>query len=326
MHRKLKFTLLVSIILTLAIAFQSCERKQAGKTGQLQAKDTIATKKDDQTVVFDSRHFGNYVDDGYAQRDKGSDWVAVTVRPLDDSFMRVSIRSRSDRKRPTCTFDTNASVVDQHTLKAFEQGSTLLFTFSDSTISVTTEKESEEGSLYFFCSGGATIAGNYQKLEGNLDATQVDPTDYTKTLNLSSQLFIVTAREEALIIESPTLEVDKGPYESVLTGEVLNAEIGDLNADGEAEIFIYSRDGEGYGKVVGYSVNNGKSMSMIAIPPIADSQEANAGYEGGDEFAIVENNLVRRFPLANGKTKQIQYKLKDGEAMRQLVVDKVMVY
>jgi len=48
---------------------------------------------------------------------------------------------------------------------------------------------------------------------------------------------------------------------------------------------------------------------------------------GHDQFAVVETNLVRRFPLYNrgdsnanptGGTRQVTYKLVPGEAMGQL--------
>ena len=56
---------------------------------------------------------------------------------------------------------------------------------------------------------------------------------------------------------------------------------------------------------------------------------------GHDEFAIIETSLARRFPIyKNGDTnnnptggmRQIQYKLKDGEASRLFVIDKISTY
>jgi len=50
-------------------------------------------------------------------------------------------------------------------------------------------------------------------------------------------------------------------------------------------------------------------------------------YKGRDEFSVVENRLVRRFPVAprNGVQhyRQIQYKLVAGEAGWMLKVDRV---
>jgi len=59
------------------------------------------------------------------------------------------------------------------------------------------------------------------------------------------------------------------------------------------------------------------------------------GYMGHDEFAIVETSLVRRFPIyktgdsnsnPTGGTRQIQYKLKDGEGSRVFEIHKITVY
>ncbi|MGB5191200.1 MAG: hypothetical protein WBN54_14170, partial [Robiginitalea sp.] len=59
------------------------------------------------------------------------------------------------------------------------------------------------------------------------------------------------------------------------------------------------------------------------------------GYMGHDEFAVVETSLVRRFPVyksgdsnsnPTGGTRQIQYKLQDGEASRLFVIDNISEY
>jgi len=122
-----------------------------------------------------------------------------------------------------------------------------------------------------------------------------------------------------------------------IDGSVTNAEIEDLNSDGFPEVLIYTTSaGSGsYGNVIGYSVNNGKSISQIYFPGIADNPKANKGYMGHDEFAIVETTLVQRFQLYNpgdpnssptGNIRQIQYKLRDGEASRKFVIDKIVEY
>jgi hypothetical protein len=88
---------------------------------------------------------------------------------------------------------------------------------------------------------------------------------------------------------------------------------------------VYSRSIEAGnpGSVVAFSVNNGKSMSDIAFPPLEG--EALVGYRGGDEFSVVETSLGRRFRVykegdadgaPTGPMRQLQYKLQDGEASR----------
>ena len=56
------------------------------------------------------------------------------------------------------------------------------------------------------------------------------------------------------------------------------------------------------------------------------------GYMGHDQFAVGEGSLLRRFPIykagdanakPSGKTRQLQYKLKAGEAGWMLKVGKV---
>ena len=130
---------------------------------------------------------------------------------------------------------------------------------------------------------------------------------------------------------------DNSKVSKEIDGAVVNAEIEDLNSDGYPELLIYtvSAGSGSYGDVIGYSVNAGKSMSEIYFPTLADNAEANKGYMGHDEFAIVETTLSRRFKTytegdnnsaPTGKTRQIQYKLKDGEASRKFVIDQMVEF
>ena len=118
-----------------------------------------------------------------------------------------------------------------------------------------------------------------------------------------------------------------------IDGKVSNAEIADLNADGYNELLVYTTSaGSGsYGNVIGFSPNNGKSLSQISFPNVTDNPKINSGYMGHDEFAVIENNLVQKFPIykkddinsnPTGGIRKIYYKLKDGEASRMFVVDK----
>ena len=166
-------------------------------------------------------------------------------------------------------------------------------------------------------------------------------TIFHKTLTLQNISFDIKTRGEGSIsqlsIQPKGLEIDNQKNVIEIDGQVVNAEIEDLNSDGFPEILIYTMSaGSGsYGNVIGYSVNNGKSISQIYFPELSDNKEASLGYMGHDEFAIIETSLVRRFPIYNdgdtnnkptGGTRQIQYKLTDGEASRLFVVDKISVY
>lgn len=281
---------------------------------------------------------GNYVSEGYEQRSNGYDWIGVSVTQQSDSTAQISVRARADIKQPTCRFDAMATLAGQDTLKAVYEGENILFIFTGNQLTITTEKQEERNLLFYFCSGGASLAGTYTRIEGALDESQIDRRTYSQLLSLQGFSFDITAANNELTIQPIGLKIDNHAVKHDLTGyTVTNAEIGDLNADGSPELFVYLTSvGSGsYGSVIGYSVNNGKSMSQINFPGMADQAEANKGYMGHDEFAIVELSFCQRFPIykekdcnANptGGMRQIQYKLIDGEACRQLVVDKVIEF
>ena len=76
-------------------------------------------------------------------------------------------------------------------------------------------------------------------------------------------------------------------------------------------------------------------MSQVFFPPTEENSKINKGYMGQDKFALIENTLDQRFPTYNegdvniqptGGIRQVSYKLKEGEAMRKLEVDKVIEY
>ena len=119
--------------------------------------------------------------------------------------------------------------------------------------------------------------------------------------------------------------------------QVINAEVEDLNSDGSPELFVYTQSiGSGsYGNVYAFSVNNKKSMSRVYFQPTGENDKINQGYMGHDEFSVVENSLAQRFPIykegdtnakPTGGTRQVSYKLIDGEVARKLVVDKISNY
>jgi hypothetical protein len=164
-----------------------------------------------------------------------------------------------------------------------------------------------------------------------------EKTKFTQKLTLNNISFEINLIGKQLTIQPSGLAVDNTKIIKQIEGTITNAEIGDLNGDGFPEVLIYiTSDGSGsYGTVIGYSVNNGKSISEIYMPNIANNPKAKKGYMGHDEFAIVESSLCQRFPTYNpqdtnsnptGKMRQIQYKLKDGENSRVFVVDKIIEY
>ena len=121
------------------------------------------------------------------------------------------------------------------------------------------------------------------------------------------------------------LEIDNAIISRALTGEIVRAEVADLNNDGSPELYVFTRSpGRGMpGDLIAYSANNKKSLSEIYLPPVSDNPKTAEGYQGEDSFAVVENTLVQRFPVYDsadagagrtGKMRQVQYTLVAGEA------------
>jgi hypothetical protein len=140
-----------------------------------------------------------------------------------------------------------------------------------------------------------------------------------------------------LTLSSIGLAVSNEAQEIELDGTAYLAELADLDSDGWPEVYVYvSSAGSGsYGSLVAYAVNNGKSATPIYLPPMDANVEASAGYQGHDEFRVVENRLVRAYPVydegdtnasPSGGMRQIQYRLLAGEGGWKLEIEKVVEY
>lgn len=166
---------------------------------------------------------------------------------------------------------------------------------------------------------------------------QPDSADFSKVLTFKNIAFTVKAIGKGslqLVTIQPSGLSATNRAEKLETEPVVNAEIGDLNADGYPELLIFTQSaGSGsYGKVIAFSVNKGKSMSRVTFPETSHNPELKKGYGGHDKFSIANNVLVQEFPIYNegdansqpsGMKKQITYKLKNGEASRIFVADQI---
>lgn len=164
---------------------------------------------------------------------------------------------------------------------------------------------------------------------------------FDSTFELNGFRFRVQATNQGsvnqLTITPSGLEVDNAAITQEILGTVMGAEVADLNADQSPEIYVYVQSaGSGsYGSVVAYGANRRKSLSQIYVPPVSENAEAAKGYMGHDEFAVVEGTLVQRFPVyketdtnasPTGGTRQVQWKLKQGEAGWVMLADRVVSY
>lgn len=319
----------ITLLLLLSMLLFGC--KNSSK------KESVETTKPTEKVYTKSI-YGNYVTDNYLKRSEGFDWIAVTVKRITASAISISIRSRADKKKPTCTLDCKAQKVNDNLYKSTLDGKIILFNFEDNSINISTENPEESDFLNYYCNGGASIKGVYNKLNEVLDIEQIDASVFNKNLYLQNIGFNIksygSGSIQQLTIEPYGLSIDNRKETIEIDGRIVDAEIEDLNSDGFPEILIYTQSaGSGsYGNVIGYSVNNGKSMSRISFNNVSNNKEANDGYMGHDQFKIIETSLVQRFPIylegdtnsnPTGKIRQVQYTLKDGEASRIFVIQKI---
>ena len=164
----------------------------------------------------------------------------------------------------------------------------------------------------------------------NPDTTK-DVSAFSKSMDWNDDYFEVRASSGTLTIRTFGQDEGNEIFEHPITGEVTGAEAADLNKDGYPEVVVFITEaGSGsYGDVIGYSSNNGKSMTRIQFPPTAENPAINQGYMGHDSFSTAEDTLVQRFPVyragdtnsnPSGLTRQVQYVLVDGSPNRRLVV------
>jgi hypothetical protein len=185
----------------------------------------------------------------------------------------------------------------------------------------------------------STDPGSVTATPGKPDTLNVkdDSLQFHKVLSFKNFSFIVKAKGKGslqkLTIQPAGLTADQKTI-IVNTEPVVGAEIGDFNMDGFPELLIFTQSaGSGsYGKVLAYSVNNGKSISQVTFLATSENPRINKGYRGHDQFTVVNNQLVQTFPIfekddtnsmRKGKNRVVSYKLKDGEASRIFEVDKV---
>ena len=142
-----------------------------------------------------------------------------------------------------------------------------------------------------------------------------------------------TRSDNRLTVTPAGLESVNDPVETSIAGLMITRmEVADINADGSPELYVYGFDGRSQ-TVIAWSSNKNKSMSSITLPDLDAAQLK--GYHGGDDFAVVEGILARRFPIyasdkpeskPTGKIRQIQYKLHPGEAGWILRPDQVIEF
>jgi hypothetical protein len=151
---------------------------------------------------------------------------------------------------------------------------------------------------------------------------------FNQTLKLQGISFQVQSSGEGsqqhlTITTTTAARVPIKPIHQMVNGQVVGAKVADLNGNGMPEIYVFVQGaGSGsYGELVAYAVTSGSDLSPIFWQELSGAMAK--GYQGHDQFEVVEGCLVRRFPIympgdtnakATGGERQICYKLISGEA------------
>ncbi len=190
-----------------------------------------------------------------------------------------------------------------------------------------------------FIAGAAVVAGAPARAAEPAPAAPFDRTLELQGIRFQVQSDNAGSENRLRIIPSgltiDPASIDNRPIERTIDGRVTGAEVADLNADGSPEVYVYVQSaGSGsYGRLVAYSANRSKSLSEISLPELTEKDAT--GYQGHDQFAVLEGVLGRRFPIyrdtdtnaaPSGGTRQVQYRLTPGEATWLLKVDQVVEY
>ena len=270
---------------------------------------------------------GTYTSDQYENRDKGFDWVGIEVFSIDDTLIKVSLRSRADLKRPTCTLHCIARKLNDSVYESVETTIPVRFNFSKQEVSIYSSSRQE---LAYFCSGGASIQGDYRKIYEPIDTSQVDPRLYSKYIHSDGISFEITLKLldslKILTVIPAGLSKDNSTYTQQIDKEIVSAKALDLNNDDAPELLIVLKDFKTQeSTILAFTTNQKNSMSTINFP--ANEFHLKKGYYSGyDTYEIESGKLVRKFPVfENGEASDYQqiitYTLKPGEAMPQFKID-----
>nr|WP_298131210.1 hypothetical protein [uncultured Pseudoxanthomonas sp.] len=153
---------------------------------------------------------------------------------------------------------------------------------------------------------------------------------FDKTLELQGITFVLHAQGGTLSITPAGLEVDNQTVVRPIQGEVADAVVADLDADGSPEVYVFLQSGPAArGSLAGYAANKRKSLSEIYLAPLDDDPRHGTGYGGHDTFTVLQDRVSRHFPIMredgtpSGTRREIDYRLSAGEAGWILVAERV---
>lgn len=158
---------------------------------------------------------------------------------------------------------------------------------------------------------------------------------YSKEVSYDNIRFQVSspasANANSFTITPSGLSVSNNPITENIHGQVVDVQADDMDGDNSPEVAVIVEETPG-GKRTAFVYSSLARKSFVPVHFVDVTDETRlAGYQGGDDFAFVENTFIRRFSIfeggqKTGKTRQFQFKMKAGEAMKQLVFDRQSEY
>ncbi|MGG5505585.1 MULTISPECIES: hypothetical protein [unclassified Myroides] len=157
----MKTKILIAVALTLTSGYLLTSCKEGTKE-----VPTVAPVSTEATQVTEESNAEpmnlTFVSEGYATKEEGSDWVKINLSSLDQDQVAILVTSREDIKKPTCSLETVATKLNDHTYQAILQEVPVNFSLQEGALHIDTVNESDRGVLSYYCSGGGTLVGSYK--------------------------------------------------------------------------------------------------------------------------------------------------------------------
>ena len=165
LFHRFQFFAVCSLAASALFALSACHNVMPNMNNHVVKQETSTLTPAVQAVI------GDYASEDYKNSAQGYDWVGVMVRADGNEQIDIKVRARSNIKKPSCQFDGKASLMGQDDahgviFQTKVNDKQIFFQFKDSTLTIDGQ---EAGILSYYCSGGGSLAGEYQKLAGRLE-------------------------------------------------------------------------------------------------------------------------------------------------------------
>ncbi len=152
----------------------------------------------------------------------------------------------------------------------------------------------KKGLLFIIC---CFVGGSL--LMAQVPARKLDTTMKVGKAGYRLSCYNKSPEKNAVSITPQGFDKDVREFNFEVKGRITKAEVDDINRDGFPDLvfYVFSNDSLPKGNVIGICSEKNENVSPIMFPDILDDPKGRVGYKGGDEFFLMEGNLVRRFPV-----------------------------